>query len=66
VADSERVSRKTIEDKARAYLERSRSLHTSGANGSFMVKGKDFEVIVQKEVNHTLRELRRMGKRVVD
>src|SRR6266542_2815209 len=66
VADKEQVSRKTIESRARAYLERSRSVRSPQTHQSFMVKGSDFEAIVKREVDQTIRQLRGMGKKVVD
>ena len=66
MASKEQVSRKVIERKARAYLERSRSLRLQPAHGGFMVKDNDFEAIVQREVDQTIRQLRSLGKKVID
>lgn len=66
MADKEQVSRKVIESKARAYLERSRGVVSPHSHHNFMVNGSDFEAIVQREVTQTIRQLKGMGKHITD
>jgi hypothetical protein len=64
--DRQRLSKEEIESEARAYLERSRSLHTPPTGHKHMVSGKEFEALVEKEVEQTIRQLRSVGKQVLD
>lgn len=60
------ITRAELEEKARAYLERSRDVRNRRAGHKPIVTGTEFERLVQRTVAQTVRQLRAIGRDVVD
>jgi hypothetical protein len=63
---SESIRRRDVEANARDYLERVRRLGSDGSVSRSRLDHDQFEDIVRREVDTTIRQLRGLGRIVED